>query len=141
MRRRWEIKYLALLWTSSSVRAEKEGGEEESAPEGRRKEDIYQLGLASILQLSYLKCGRGVFGEIGITRSHRRLVVGKNRVTERWGATYCVNRAFFIKKENIAGCTVSFAKFSEGFVGEGRGRGCYCLPVWETWKHHKQKKQ
>lgn len=36
---------------------------------GERKEDTYQLGLASSLELSYLKCGRGVFDEIGITQS------------------------------------------------------------------------
>lgn len=35
---------------------------------GERKEDTYQLGLASSLELSYLKCGRAVFDEIGITQ-------------------------------------------------------------------------
>lgn len=39
--------------------------------------DIYQLGLASALELSYLKCGRGGFGDVGIT--HRRFVVVKGR--------------------------------------------------------------
>lgn len=86
------MQYFSLLWTRGSVSAERRrrrGG-------GEGKRNTYQLGLASILELSYLKCGRVVFGEIGITQSHRRLIVGKNRGTER-GATYCVNRAFFYR--------------------------------------------
>lgn len=53
------MKYLSLLWMRGLVRAE---GEEENAPEGRGgegKEDTYQLGLASSLELSYLKWGDG----------------------------------------------------------------------------------
>lgn len=42
--------------------------------------DIYQLGLASVLELFYLKFGREGFGEIGIT--HRRFVVVKGRGKE-----------------------------------------------------------
>lgn len=45
--------------------------------------DIYQLGLASVLELFYLKFGREGFGEIGIT--HRRFVVVKGRGKEGMG--------------------------------------------------------
>lgn len=62
------MKYLSLLWMRGLVTAE--GERRERAPEGgERREDTYQLGLASSLELSYLKCGRGVFDEIGITQS------------------------------------------------------------------------
>ena len=70
--------------------------EEKQRIEDWKRGDVYQLGLASGLQLFYLKCGRGGFGEIGIT--HRRFVVVKGRGKEgleRRGGTYCVNRAFF----------------------------------------------